>query len=139
MSRTFWLVTPSGRAVAHLTAADRQLFRQDALEITMYSVGDGEAIVVSQGSRAILVVGCSGSRKKRNDSLGTALGSRLDAGTLHAIVASHPHQDHTNFYPVMVTNHADRFAAGAEFFDNATPGADSAWTNLKNWQPNPGT
>lgn len=136
MSRTFWLVSENGRKTTHLTPEDREEFREDAIEITMYYVGEGEAIVISRGNRAVLVDGGEGTGTNRNDDLGRVLAARLTPGSLRAIVASHPHRDHTNFHHVLATEYADRFAAGARYFDNATPAADANWQRLQQWQPN---
>ena len=132
---TFWLVSANGRRSTDLSPPNRQLFRSDAIEITMYYVGEGEAVVISRGDRAILVDGGEGTGTNRNDALGAELAQRLPSGSLRAIVASHPHRDHTNFHHVLATQYTDRFAANARYFDNATPAANSNWQRLQQWQP----
>lgn len=136
MSRTFWLVSQNGKQTTRLTPAERQAFRADALQIVMYYVASGEAIVISHGQNAILVDGGSG-RGNKNDAVGGALAGRLPRHSLQAVVASHPHQDHTNSHHALATAHTDRFAPGAaQYFDNATGAADANWGRLQDWQPN---
>ena len=136
MSRTFWIVSANTRATVTLSVAERQAFWNDAIEVAMYYVGQGEAIVVSRGNRAVLVDGGAGAGSTRNDAIGDRLAGRLGPGSLRAIVASHPHTDHTNFHPVLAVRHGDRFTAGARYFDNATPAADANWQRLQGRQPN---
>ena len=137
MSRTFWLVSSGGKRTIAPSTSERQAFRADAIQIEMYYVESGEAIVISRGRNAILVDGGSGTNTNRNDQVGGVLGSRLARHSLQAIVTSHPHRDHSNFHHALVTAHLDRFAAaGALYFDNATPAAAANWQRLQNWQPN---
>ncbi len=137
MSRTFWLISPHSKKTTTLTAADRQAFRADAIKIEVYYVESGETIVISHGQNAILVDGGSGTRTDRNDKVGGSLARRLPSHSLQAIVASHPHRDHTNFHHVLATAHRDRFAPrGAWYFDNATLAAHANWRRLQHWQPN---
>ena len=136
MSRTFWLVSQGDKRRIHPSVADRQAFRADAIEIVMYFVGSGDAIVISPGNNAILVDGGSGSGSNRNDNLGAALGGKIDQQSLRAIVASHPHRDHTNFHSILATGFSGLFSpGGAAYFDNATPAADSNWQRLDSLQP----
>ncbi|MCH8274045.1 MAG: MBL fold metallo-hydrolase [Armatimonadetes bacterium] len=136
MSEAFWLVTSDDRRpiLVDLGSQDKRAFRDDAIEITMYSVGKGEAIVISRGGRAILVDGGAGNKAK-NDVLGGALAARLAPGSLRAIVASHPHRDHTNFYRVLAQR-PDLFAQGAKYFDNGTQKAEDDWKRLRKSQAN---
>ena len=100
----------------------------------MYYVGSGEAIVVSHGRNAILVDGGSGSGRDKNDAGWNALSDPLKNLNLRAIVASHPHRDHTNFHHAISQLPKSQFGRGkAKYFDNATPAADSNWDRLKKW------
>ena len=58
-----------------------------------------------------------------------------DGIKLVAVVASHPHRDHTNAYHALIVDHRGIFADGALYFDNATVFADSNWERLGKWQP----
>jgi len=137
MSRTFWLVSSDSKKTITPTISERRAFRADAIQIEMYYVDSGEAILISRGRNAILVDGGSGTNTNRNDQVGGVLGSRLARHSLQAIVTSHPHRDHSNFHHALVTGHRDRFApGGALYFDNGTPAATTNWQRLQNWQPN---
>ena len=134
---TFWLISNNEKRSIQLSAARQQAFRSAAIEITMFYVGKGEAILISRGNRAILIDGGAGTGRDKNDALGEELAKRITPGTLRAIVATHPHRDHTNFHHILTTTkYADRFASSAEYFDNGTSFAGSNWTRLKNWEPN---
>lgn len=137
MGHTFWIVSPDVKKTIPMSSSERQSFRADAMEVVMYYVGAGEAIVISHGGKSILVDGGSGSGSNRNDKRGSALARRISQGSLQAIVASHPHRDHTNFHAILATAHPGLFpVAGAQYFDNATQAADSNWGRLQTWQPN---
>ncbi len=136
MSRTFWLVSDSDRRRVAPNAAQRRTFRDNAIQITMYSVGDGEAIVVNRGDHRVLIDGGANARRKRNDELAASLSARLPPRSLCAIVASHPHQDHTNTYPAMIADHKSRFDTPAFYFDNDTSAAQTAFLRLQQAQPN---
>ena len=95
MSNDFFLIAQGG---LHPVRPDEETLaelRDDPLEIVMFNVGDGEAIIIRRRRLAILVDGGS-VVKKRNRELGRVLLSYLsDEGLrLRAIVASHPHTDH---------------------------------------------
>lgn len=73
MSRTFWLVSDGSKRTASPTATARQQFRAGAIEVEMFSVGEGEAILISRGSNVVMVDGGSGPLKPTNDELATLL------------------------------------------------------------------
>lgn len=130
-------MSPNDKRAATLTPRERQAFRADALQIEMYYVRCGEAILISHGPNAILVDGGSDTRSDRNVTLGSRFARRIPQHSLKAIVASHPHRDHTNFHHALVTTCQDRLdPRGALYFDNATEPADSNWQRLETWQPN---
>ncbi len=126
----FWLASESGPRGVVLDSAERQAFRANAVEITMYYVGAGEAIVISQGGNAILVDGGAGSAGANADALAKKLADEIAGVNLHAIVASHPHEDHTNFHGVLSAK-SGLFVANARYFDNATPAADTNWETIR--------
>ena len=124
---SFSLVSANGRRTPILTAPDRDLFRADALEIRMYHVPEGETILVTRGQDALLMEGGSG-RTLRNPGLAQAIARELQGRRLRAIVASHPHRDHTNSHSDLVG--AVNFAPGARYFDNGIPAADTNFQQL---------
>ena len=94
----YYVNTPGGAVKIKKPAASiLQEFREQALEMTTFNVGEGEAILLRVGKDAILVDG-GAVVKKRNVALGKApRGYLVDRGIrLMAILASHPHVDHLN-------------------------------------------
>ncbi len=118
-TRTFWLVSATGKRTVSPTVAIRQQFRTDAIQVEMFSVGEGETILISRGSNVVMVDGGSGPRTPNNRELAGLIAARIPAAGLRAIVASHPHQDHTNAHRAFDDAQSDRVAADAEYFDNA--------------------
>ncbi len=128
MSQRFWLVGDNNKKTVNLNAAARSTFRAAAVQIHMYAVKSGEAIVISRGGSVVLVDGGSGSGRDRNDVPAQRLINRLDPASVHAVIASHPHRDHTNFHSLLCLS--DRMAPGAQYFDNATEPAKRNWGRL---------
>ena len=128
MSRRFWLVGANKKKTVKLNAARRAAFHAAEVQIRMYAVKSGEAIVISRGGNVVLVDGGSGSGRDRNDVPAQRLINRLDKGSGHAVIASHPHRDHTNFHSLLCLS--DRMAPGAQYFDNATEPAKRNWGRL---------
>lgn len=56
---------------------------------------------------------------------------------MSAIIASHPHRDHTNFHYSLTTTHQNKLAPGPVYVDNGTAAAAANWTRLEGWYPNP--
>lgn len=79
-------------------SARKNSFAAEHLEVRMFNVGHGEAIllVFFPTGRAWLIDGGSTNGKSRNDALAGLLIGYLEAEnlTLEACVASHPHVDH---------------------------------------------
>ncbi len=118
---TFLLVSDSGVERTRLDDVDAVDFRADALEIRLFYVGGGEAILVSRngGDAAILIDG-GASNSTTNKKRARPLGRLLKDGSLHAIVASHPHTEHANFHRTLAREFQRKFASGARYFDNGT-------------------
>ena len=125
---SFLLISDNDRRPATLGAADRAMFRADALEIRMYYVPEGETILVTRGQDALLLEGGSG-RALRKPALAQAITGQLQGRRVRAIVASHPHRDHTNSHSSLVG--AVNFAPGARYFDNGIPAADTNFKRIK--------
>ena len=97
MTTEFLKVTESKAQTAHPGAARRAKFANSHLEVRMFNVGDGEAILIAfPNRRAWLVDGGSGSGTKNNQALGQQLAAHLQQRNLvlEALVPSHPHKDH---------------------------------------------
>ncbi len=125
---SFLLISDNDRRAATLGAAERAMFRADALEIRMYYVPEGETILVTRGQDALLLEGGSG-RALRNPALAQAITGQLLGRRVRAIVASHPHRDHTNSHSSLVG--VVNFAPGARYFDNGIPAADANFQRIK--------
>lgn len=129
---SFLLISDTDRRSPTVEAPDRALFRADALEIRMYYVPEGETILVTRGQDALLMEGGSG-RALRNPALAHAIAGELQGRRLRAIVASHPHRDHTNSHSGLVG--AVNFAPGALYFDNAILAADANFQRITSDHP----
>ena len=125
---SFLLISDNDRRSADLGAADQAAFRADALEIRMYYVPEGETILVTRGQDALLLEGGSGG-KHNNPALAQAIAGQLQGRQVRAIVASHPHYDHTNSHSDLVG--AVNFAPGALYFDNGIPAATARFNKIK--------
>lgn len=125
---SFFLISDNDRRAATLGAAERAMFRADALEIRMYYVPEGETILVTRGQDALLLEGGSG-RALRNPALAQAITGQLLGRRVRAIVASHPHRDHTNSHSGLVG--AVTFAPRARYFDNGIPAATANFQRIK--------
>lgn len=126
---SFYLISDNGRRTFTIGAADRATFRDNALEIRMHYVPEGETILVTRGQEALLMEGGSGGAV-RNPALAQAIARELRGRQVRAIVASHPHFDHTNSYSDLVG--AVNFAAGALYFDNGIPRATANFQRINN-------
>lgn len=97
MATEFLKVTESKVRTAHPGTARRKKFAASHLEVRMFNVGDGEAIVLAfPNGRGWLVDGGSGNGNKNNKELGKRLAAYLGAENLvlEALIPSHPHKDH---------------------------------------------
>jgi beta-lactamase superfamily II metal-dependent hydrolase len=129
---SFQLISDNDRVSATLAAPDRASFRASALEIRIYYVPEGETILITRGRDALLMDGGSG-RTLRHPALAQAIAGELQGRRLRAIVASHPHRDHTNSHSNLVG--AVTFAPGARYFDNGIPAADANFQRITNDHP----
>ncbi len=124
---SFYLISDADRRTFTIGAADRDTFRDNALEIRMYYVPEGETILVTRGQEALLMEGGSGGAR-RHPALAQAIARELQGRQVRAIVASHPHRDHTNSHSDLVG--AVNFAPGALYFDNGIPAADANFQRI---------
>src|SRR5207247_2250326 len=108
----------------------RRLLR-DVRETTVYDVGDGEAMLVRRGIRGVFIDGGSGSKTNDNAQDARHLFAKFPSDLkLDAIIASHPHRDHTNFYPYLVRDSPRLLRRGAVYYDNGTIPADNHWATV---------
>ncbi len=110
MPSTFYRVTRTQPPVA-VNPSKKVIrnMRGDALEMTVFSVGSGEAILLRRGTNALLIdAGVAGSKK--GEALGKKLAEYIEDPnktgvglTRVAIVSSHPHVDHINAVPTLLS------------------------------------
>lgn len=117
--------------VRALNGGRRPRFTGPMLKVTMFFVGEGEAILVRQGNRAILVDGGSGSNTNSNHAGGGKLFRNFPEVRIDAIIASHPHRDHTNFYPYLVSHASQFLRTDAAYYDNGTSSAENHWKTVE--------
>lgn len=117
----FYLVNVSGPVqVGAPSVSDLQDFRAQAMEMSVFNVGPGEAVLMRLGGQAILV-DCGAQVIKRNAALGNALRSYITARGIRliAIVASHPHVDHLNAIETLLQGDVYQvLAPGAVYYHN---------------------
>ncbi len=131
MTTEFVKLTESKAQTAHPGATRRTKFANSHLEVRMFNVGDGEAILIAfPNRRAWLVDGGSGSGTKNNQKLGQQLAAYLHQRNLvlEALVPTHPHKDHVGAVAALLH-------AGPQLADpltiyrsvDATWGLDTGW------------
>ena len=100
MSGTFFKVLKGASRVAHPTSARKDSFAKSHIEVRMFNVRSGEAILLVFPNKKAWVVDCGSSGgqtiSSRNGKLGTALAAYLNQRNLklEAIIPSHAHIDH---------------------------------------------
>lgn len=97
MTTEFLKLTESKAQATNPNAARRASFAGAHLEVRMFNVGEGEAILIAfPNRRAWMVDGGCGSGDKRNRQLGELLAAHLRERKLklEALVPTHPHKDH---------------------------------------------
>ena len=100
-----------------LTGSTLNEFQNESLEMRMFNVGAGEAILLRNSSKVIFVEGGSNQRKERNVDLGDALRNFLGKKIkLNAIVASHNHVDHLNALSTMLKDPIEDILAKDAYF-----------------------
>lgn len=119
---------------ARPSATRKQTFESSYLEVRMFNVGEGEAIlVVFPDKRAWLIDGGSSNSPSRNHTLGTQIVGYLEAEdlTLVALVPSHPHVDHAGALATILSSGSHSLASSPSMYrsDDATWSLDKRWLN----------
>ncbi len=110
----------------------RAEFEQSPLEIRMFNVGGGEAVlVVFPGNRAWLVDGGSSNSTSLNQKLGDGLVKYLQERNLvlETLVPSHPHIDHVGAVATILDHAGPRLASSVTIYRSA----DSTWDADHQW------
>lgn len=131
MTTEFLKLTENTTQPAHPSAARRAKFTKSRMEVRMFNVGDGEAILIAfPNRRAWLVDGGSGSGTKNNQKLGQELAAHLHQRNLmlETLVPSHPHKDHVGAV-------ASLLRAGPPLADLLTiyRSDDATWNKADGW------
>jgi competence protein ComEC len=115
ISRKFFRVTSSD--VVELVSPPK--LRPGVLEMTVFDVGKGEAILLRRGALGVTVDVGAGNATE-NTKLGSALEQYLkrEQIKLVAFVASHPHEDHLNGLSTLLHAGPQVLTKGATFFDD---------------------
>lgn len=120
---------------ARPNAARRMQFEDSHLEIRMFNVDEGEAILVAfDNERAWLIDGGANS-VQNNIDLGQGLIEYLEGDPplrLEAIVASHPHRDHAGAFTTILGLGSPQFAPIITFYRSGT----AAWQKDPIWLTN---
>ncbi len=129
---TFLKVLENEAQQARPSARRKAEFEQSCIEVRMFNVGLGEAILlVFPHKRAWLVDGGSSNSPSKNRKLGEGLVDFLDERglTLEAFVASHPHVDHVGAVATILASGSPRVASSVAIYrsDDATWNLDKAW------------
>jgi competence protein ComEC len=112
-------------------AARRASFAASNLEVRMFNVGEGEAIlIVHPDKRTWLVDGGVTNSLGPNAQLAQLLQHYLERNglTLEACVASHPHVDHAGALASLLTSGSPALAPVVSVYR-----ADTAWTATSKW------
>lgn len=120
MSSLFFHVFNNDLQKVTVSAATKSTLRAHSLEMTAFSVGSGEAILLRRNQQVILIDGGAGGDAE-NLPLGNFLAGYLAGQKLKlaAFIATHPHTDHLNaIVPLLLTGGTQLLAPGATYYDN---------------------
>lgn len=132
MPRGFFTLTPDDARRALPGNERRGTFNARHLEVRMFNVGEGEAILVVFPQRRAWIVDCGTETSAHRQRLGQEQAAYLarEGLTLEALVASHPHIDHGGgFLPLLEAG--PPLAPTVHFYrSNARP-----WITNTTWIP----
>ncbi len=117
---------------ARPNAARRAKFEETHLEVRMFNVGHGEAVLlVFDGERAWIIDSGSNS-KPRNALLGQRLIEYLEEQnlTLEVIVPSHPHFDHAGAFETILGSSSSQIASPLTIYRSD----DATWHSTTGWR-----
>jgi competence protein ComEC len=129
-----FLKVSKSRAVAVSPPASRiATFERSHLEVRMFNVGDGEAVVVTfPGKRSWIIDAGSSKNARRNEKLGDCLASYFsdEALILQGVVPSHPHIDHAGAFATVLKSRP-RFGSKLWYCRSE----DATWHKKDGWIP----
>ena len=95
-------------------------FRNNSIELVLFNVGVGEAIVLRRKRRVITIDGGKGT-KAREKKVAQKIKRYIVAhkAKIKALLATHPHLDHLNALPVLLEdNNLSLLTSKVNFYDN---------------------
>lgn len=122
MSISFFHVFDNDIQKVTVSAAAKKALRSQSqsLEMTTFSVGSGEAILLRRKQQVLLIDGGAGDEDENLD-LGNFLANHLASEQLQlaAFIATHPHVDHLNaILPFLHRTGTSLLTPGATYYDN---------------------
>jgi competence protein ComEC len=119
---------------AQPSSTRRTQFESSHLEVRMFNVGEGEAILlVFPDKRAWLIDGGSSNSTNLNQVLGQQIVAYLEGAglTLETFVPSHPHVDHTGALTTILKSGSAALAPSLTIYrsDDGTWNLDKTWLN----------
>ncbi len=117
---------------ARPNAARRAQFEATYIEVRMFHVGHGEAILIDfDGERAWLIDGGCSNGDPRNRRLGELIVEYLEDRnlTLEALIPSHPHKDHAGAIATILNSGSSSIPASITLYrsDDASWHLDRVW------------
>ena len=129
---TFLRVLENEARNARPSAARRAEFAESCLEVRMFNVGEGEAILlVFPQKRAWFIDGGSSNGSTLNRKLGEGLIAYLEERqlTLEAFVPTHPHIDHVGALATILSSGSGRIGSSLAIYRSD----DGTWNLSKTW------
>ena len=109
-------------------------FEHSNLEVRMFNVGDGEAVLVVFDNKTAWLFDCGCSKRPpRNELLGLLIVDYLeerDDLTLEAIVPSHPHIDHAGAFETILGSSSSQIASPITIYRSE----DASWHSTTGWR-----
>ncbi len=112
-------------------AARKKKLAKSHLEVRMFNVGEGEAILLVFPKKRAWLIDCgSSNRDPKNTTLGTKLAAYLKKRklVLEALVPSHPHVDHAGAFAFLLAT-KPKLANKVRYWRSD----DATWTDDKKW------
>lgn len=110
----------------------RAAFEASHLEVRLFHVGHGEAILVIFGNNRAWLIDAGSNSERRCKLLGERLIAYLDERdlTLEALVPSHPHRDHAGTFETILGSSSPRIASPLMIYRSADP----SWHSTAGWR-----
>ena len=113
-------------------AARRAAFQASHLEVRLFNVGHGEAILVIFDNNRAWLIDAGSNSENRCEFLGQRLIAYLEERdlTLEALVPSHPHRDHGGTFETILGSRSPRIASPLTIYRSVDP----SWQSTAGWR-----